>query len=239
MLGYGMRGDAFDMSDIPPHDAPGMAACLLEAIAGAGIDPGDVRYLNVHGTATKSNDPAEAPAIRKVFGHHLDELRVSGVKGSTGHMLGGSGALGGREAWIHGADRQAASATARLEAACTRLRRKAGSPDEQISRIGETGRAARRLRDRLTSPACFAAVPVGPSLRPRVKSPTSLTRTPTRSSPFPTRVRYRRRPKPEFASNARPSRPAGAGPDSSATLSPMRLRRSLRVLQALATWRLG
>jgi hypothetical protein len=68
----------------------------------------------------------------------------------------------GREAWIHGADRKAASATARLEAACTRLRRKAGSPDEQISRIGETGRAARRLRDRLTSPACFAAVPVGP-----------------------------------------------------------------------------
>jgi uncharacterized membrane protein YccC len=68
----------------------------------------------------------------------------------------------GREAWIHGADRKAASATARLEAACTRLRRKAGSPDEQISRIGETGRAARRLRDRLTSPACLAAVPVGP-----------------------------------------------------------------------------
>jgi hypothetical protein len=49
-----------------------------------------------------------------------------------------------------------------LEAAGGRLRRKAGSPDEQISCIGETGRAARRLRDRLTSPASFAAVPVGP-----------------------------------------------------------------------------
>jgi 3-oxoacyl-[acyl-carrier-protein] synthase II len=93
MLGYGMRGDAFDMSDIPPQDAPGMTACLLEALADAGIDATDVGYLNVHGTATKSNDPAEATAIRKVFGHHLDALPVSGIKGSTGHMLGGSGAF--------------------------------------------------------------------------------------------------------------------------------------------------
>jgi 3-oxoacyl-[acyl-carrier-protein] synthase II len=93
MLGYGMRGDAFDMSDIPPHDAPGMTACLTEALADAGIQPAEVGYLNVHGTATKSNDPAEATAIRKVFGHHLDDLLVSGIKGATGHMLGGSGAF--------------------------------------------------------------------------------------------------------------------------------------------------
>jgi 3-oxoacyl-[acyl-carrier-protein] synthase II len=45
-----------------------MTACLLEAAADAGIDPADVRYVNFHGTATKSNDPAEATAIRKVFG---------------------------------------------------------------------------------------------------------------------------------------------------------------------------
>ncbi|MCO5995724.1 FUSC family protein [Actinoallomurus rhizosphaericola] len=67
----------------------------------------------------------------------------------------------GREARIRGAFRKATSAAATLEAAGTRLRRKAASPDEQISRIGETGRAARRLRERLTSPASFAAVPVG------------------------------------------------------------------------------
>ena len=93
MLGCGMRGDAFDMSDIPPHDAPGMTACLLEAVADAGIDPAEVGYLNVHGTATRANDPAEATAIRKVFGQHLDKLLVSGIKGATGHMLGGSGAF--------------------------------------------------------------------------------------------------------------------------------------------------
>jgi 3-oxoacyl-(acyl-carrier-protein) synthase len=93
ILGFGLRGDAYDMSDIPPADAPGMTACLLEAIDDAEISPDEVGYINVHGTATKSNDPAEATAIRKVFGPHTDELFVSGVKGATGHMLGASGAF--------------------------------------------------------------------------------------------------------------------------------------------------
>ena len=93
MLGYGQRGDGFDMSDIPPDDAPGMTACLWEALADAHISPGDVGYVNVHGTATKSNDPAECAALRKVFGSHIENLRVSGIKGATGHMLGGSGAV--------------------------------------------------------------------------------------------------------------------------------------------------
>lgn len=93
LLGYGLRGDAFDMSDIPPSDAPGMTACLEEALADAGVGPEQVGYLNVHGTATKSNDPAEVTAVRKVFGEHVDRLRVSGIKGATGHMLGASGAM--------------------------------------------------------------------------------------------------------------------------------------------------
>lgn len=93
MLGYGQRGDAFDMSDIPPSDAPGMTACLQEALADAGVTPERVAYVNVHGTATKANDPAEVTALRKVFGSCIDQLRVSGIKGATGHMLGGSAAL--------------------------------------------------------------------------------------------------------------------------------------------------
>jgi 3-oxoacyl-[acyl-carrier-protein] synthase II len=93
LLGFGLRGDAYDMSDIPPAEAPGMTACLLEAIADAEISPREVGYLNAHGTATRANDPAEATAIRKVFGTHADELFVSGVKGATGHMLGASGAF--------------------------------------------------------------------------------------------------------------------------------------------------
>ncbi|MFF7168068.1 beta-ketoacyl-[acyl-carrier-protein] synthase family protein [Streptomyces pseudovenezuelae] len=93
LLGYGLRGDAFDMSDIPPSDAPGMTACLTEALTDAGVAAQEVGYVNVHGTATKSNDPAEVTAIRKVFGEHAGQLRVSGIKGATGHMLGASGAL--------------------------------------------------------------------------------------------------------------------------------------------------
>jgi 3-oxoacyl-[acyl-carrier-protein] synthase II len=93
ILGYGQRADAFDMSDIPADGAPGMTASLTEALADAGISPGQVGYVNVHGTATRANDPAETSALRKVFGLHIDELRVSGIKGATGHMLGASGAL--------------------------------------------------------------------------------------------------------------------------------------------------
>lgn len=93
IIGYGQRGDAYDMSDIPPGDAPGMTACLLEALADAGVSPAQAGYVNVHGTATRANDPAEVTALRKVFGTHIDQLHVSGIKGATGHMLGASGAL--------------------------------------------------------------------------------------------------------------------------------------------------
>lgn len=93
ILGYGLRADAFDMSDIPPVDAVGMTACLVEALADAGVQPDEVGYVNVHGTATKRNDPAEARALRKVLGSHTDDVLVSGIKGATGHMLGGSGGL--------------------------------------------------------------------------------------------------------------------------------------------------
>jgi len=93
ILGYGLRGDAFDMSDIPPASAPGLTACLREALDDAGIAPTGVDYLNVHGTATPSNDPAEITALRNVFGRHADNVAVSGSKGATGHMLGASGAF--------------------------------------------------------------------------------------------------------------------------------------------------
>lgn len=93
MLGYGQRGDAYDMSDIPPDDAPGMRASLEEALADAELRREDVGYVNVHGTGTKSNDPAETVALRQVFGGHVERMRVSGIKGATGHMLGGSGAV--------------------------------------------------------------------------------------------------------------------------------------------------
>ncbi|GAA4035744.1 beta-ketoacyl-ACP synthase II [Allokutzneria multivorans] len=94
VLGYGLRGDAYDMSDIRPDEAPGMRACLEEVLLDAGVSTAEVGYINVHGTGTKMNDPAEAFAIRKVFGSDpATSPMVSGTKGATGHMLGGTGGV--------------------------------------------------------------------------------------------------------------------------------------------------
>lgn len=93
ILGYGMHADAYDMTDIPPIEAPGMTACLIDAIHDAKIYIDDVGYINVHGTATKMNDIAEVSAIKKVFGSHTRNLQVSGIKGSIGHMLGAAGGV--------------------------------------------------------------------------------------------------------------------------------------------------
>lgn len=93
IAGYSMRADAFDMSDIPPASAPALCSALKDAVRFSDLDEGEISYINVHGTGTKSNDQAEAFAINKVFGERADEIFVSGIKGATGHMLGGSGAL--------------------------------------------------------------------------------------------------------------------------------------------------
>jgi 3-oxoacyl-[acyl-carrier-protein] synthase II len=93
VLGYGLRSDAYDMSDIPPVDARGMIAALTEALRDSSVLPDEVDYINVHGTATRKNDQAETNAITAVFGADTPRVFVSGIKGATGHMLGGSGAV--------------------------------------------------------------------------------------------------------------------------------------------------
>jgi 3-oxoacyl-[acyl-carrier-protein] synthase-1 len=60
------------------------------ALAQAGLQPADVHYLNLHGTATPGNDAAEDVAVRAVFG---ERLPCSSTKGATGHTLGAAGAL--------------------------------------------------------------------------------------------------------------------------------------------------
>jgi 3-oxoacyl-[acyl-carrier-protein] synthase II len=52
-----------------------------------------VEYINAHGTATKTNDPIETKAIKKLFGAHAARLAVSSTKPVTGHAMGGAGAL--------------------------------------------------------------------------------------------------------------------------------------------------
>jgi 3-oxoacyl-[acyl-carrier-protein] synthase II len=89
-LDYGVSCDAHHMTASHP-EGRGALAAMREALQRAGVRPGEVDYVNAHGTGTRSNDEAEARAILQMFAHHLDRLRVSSTKSLIGHLLGGAG----------------------------------------------------------------------------------------------------------------------------------------------------
>ena len=92
VVGYGRSGDAHHMT-APPDDGVGAQLSMREALADAGLEPGDVDYINAHGTSTPFNDRIETHAIRQVFGEHADRLLVSSTKSMTGHALGAAGGI--------------------------------------------------------------------------------------------------------------------------------------------------
>ena len=93
LLGIGESNDGHHMSTPHPEGA-GAIAAMLAALAGAGLEPSEIDYINLHGTATPSNDAAEDRAVAAVFGTGTP---CSSTKGATGHTLG---AAGGVEAMI-------------------------------------------------------------------------------------------------------------------------------------------
>ncbi len=89
LLGAGETSDGHHMSSPHPEGA-GAAAAMQAALASAGLQPGDVDYLNLHGTGTPGNDAAEDMAVCTVFG---SSLPCSSTKGYTGHTLGAAGGV--------------------------------------------------------------------------------------------------------------------------------------------------
>ena len=85
--GYGETSDAYHMSS-PHPEGLGASLAMRRALKMANLDANDIDYINLHGTATPSNDKAEDRAIIDVFGN---KLPCSSTKGWTGHTLGAAG----------------------------------------------------------------------------------------------------------------------------------------------------
>ena len=92
VLGHGSSNDAYHMA-APDPEATGVVAMMRAALENAEIDPGDVDYVNAHGTGTPLGDAAETKAIKEVFGDHAYDMTVSSTKSMTGHMFGAAGAV--------------------------------------------------------------------------------------------------------------------------------------------------
>lgn len=105
LLGYGESSDAYHMS-APDPDGAGVHLAVSGALSRSGLEPEDIDYINLHGTATPANDRAEDAALHRIFG---DAVPCSSTKGWTGHTLGAAGvteaiisALCLKHSWVPG-----------------------------------------------------------------------------------------------------------------------------------------
>ncbi|MHB1591571.1 MAG: beta-ketoacyl-[acyl-carrier-protein] synthase family protein, partial [Sulfuricella sp.] len=89
LLGIGESSDAYHMSS-PHPDGLGARMAMQDALKMAGLHPAEIDYINLHGTATQSNDAAEGKAVAAIFG---PATPCSSTKGATGHTLGAAGGV--------------------------------------------------------------------------------------------------------------------------------------------------
>jgi 3-oxoacyl-[acyl-carrier-protein] synthase II len=88
--GFGMSADAYHMT---APDVDGPRRSMVNALRNAGVNPGEVQYLNAHGTSTPLGDLNETNAIKLALGEHARKVVVNSTKSMTGHLLGGAGGV--------------------------------------------------------------------------------------------------------------------------------------------------
>lgn len=90
LVGYGSNVDGFHITD---PDWENQARCIKLALKDAGVLPGEIDYVNAHGTSTKTNDISETKAIKAALGEYSKKVPISSNKSMTGHLLGAAGAV--------------------------------------------------------------------------------------------------------------------------------------------------
>ena len=92
LAGGSVTSDSYHIT-APDPTGSGASRAVLAALAQAGATPADVSHINAHATSTPVGDIAEYNALLAVFGERVSQIPVSATKASTGHLLGGTGAL--------------------------------------------------------------------------------------------------------------------------------------------------
>ena len=92
VLGYGMSGDAHHVTAPEPNGSGGYRS-MVHALRTAGLNTGEIDYVNAHGTSTPLGDEIELNAVKRLFGEDAKQLSMSSTKSSIGHLLGAAGSV--------------------------------------------------------------------------------------------------------------------------------------------------